>query len=40
MMALGLSGADFEVLAPPELVDEVRAWGDRFASAIERTIPG
>jgi predicted DNA-binding transcriptional regulator YafY len=31
MMALGVIGADFQVLAPPELLDRVRDWGRRFS---------
>jgi predicted DNA-binding transcriptional regulator YafY len=31
--ALGLLGADFRVLSPPELVDQVRDWGARFSRA-------
>jgi predicted DNA-binding transcriptional regulator YafY len=33
MMALGVAGVDFEVIAPPELADHVRDWGDRFGRA-------
>jgi predicted DNA-binding transcriptional regulator YafY len=33
-MALGAAGADFEVLAPPELVAYVREWAERFSRAI------
>jgi predicted DNA-binding transcriptional regulator YafY len=32
-MALGVVGADFEVLAPPELLDLVGDWGRRFSLA-------
>ncbi|WP_169983951.1 YafY family protein [Microbispora sp. H10836] len=32
-MALGMAGADFRVLAPPELLDEIREWGARFQRA-------
>ncbi|WP_182905032.1 YafY family protein [Microbispora sp. H13382] len=32
-MALGMAGADFRVLTPPELVDEIREWGARFQRA-------
>ena len=31
--ALGMLGADFTIVAPPELVQRVRAWGARFLSA-------
>src|SRR5918911_4467858 len=30
---LGMLGADFRIVAPPELVERVRAWGARFLSA-------
>jgi predicted DNA-binding transcriptional regulator YafY len=33
VMALGVVGADFEVLSPPELADRVRDWGRRFSRA-------
>jgi predicted DNA-binding transcriptional regulator YafY len=36
-MALGAIGADFEVLAPPELVDHLDDWARRFRGAVERT---
>ncbi len=32
-MALGAVGADFEVVSPPELADQVRDWGSRFSRA-------
>jgi predicted DNA-binding transcriptional regulator YafY len=32
--ALGMAGADFRVLSPPELIDRVRDWADRFARAV------
>ncbi|MFI7631202.1 helix-turn-helix transcriptional regulator [Microbispora rosea] len=32
-MALGMAGAEFRVLAPPELLDEVHEWGARFQRA-------
>ncbi|MEV4458087.1 YafY family protein [Microbispora sp. NPDC049633] len=32
-MALGMAGAEFRVLAPPELRDEIREWGARFQRA-------
>ncbi len=34
IMALGATGVDFEVESPPELVEELRAWTARFASAV------
>lgn len=33
VMALGVAGAEFRVLAPPELADQVRDWGHRFSLA-------
>ncbi|RBM13144.1 YafY family protein [Streptomyces sp. PT12] len=33
IMALGSLGADFRVIGPPELLDEIRAWGVRFGRA-------
>ena len=33
MLALGALGAEFTVASPPELVDRVREWSDRFARA-------
>jgi predicted DNA-binding transcriptional regulator YafY len=35
-MALGSTGADFEILSPPEMVDHVRGWGQRFGRAARR----
>ena len=32
-MALGVAGADFQVVSPPELLDRVRDWGRRFSQA-------
>jgi len=32
-MALGVIGAEFHVLSPPELLDRVRDWGRRFSQA-------
>ncbi|WP_344951356.1 YafY family protein [Sphaerisporangium flaviroseum] len=32
-MALGVVGADFEVIHPPELIDHLRDWGTRFTRA-------
>jgi predicted DNA-binding transcriptional regulator YafY len=37
-MALGSIGAEFEVLAPPELVEYVREWGARFGRATATTV--
>jgi len=33
VMALGAVGADFDVISPPELADQVRDWGRRFSRA-------
>lgn len=38
LMALGMSGADFRIVSPPELADRVRDWGDRFRRAVG-TVP-
>lgn len=32
-MALGMLGADFQVISPPELIDQLRDWGRRFSAA-------
>ncbi len=32
-MGLGSVGAEFEVCSPPELVELVREWGERFGRA-------
>ena len=33
MLVLGAAGAEFAVVAPPELRDRMQAWGERFARA-------
>ena len=33
VMALGMAGADFRIVCPPELLDRVRHWGRRFSQA-------
>jgi hypothetical protein len=33
MMALGVTGSDFEVIAPPAMLDHIREWVDRFGRA-------
>jgi predicted DNA-binding transcriptional regulator YafY len=33
VMALGMAGADFRIVSPPELLDRVRHWGRRFSQA-------
>ncbi len=33
VMALGMAGADFQVISPPELRDHLRDWGRRFSRA-------
>jgi predicted DNA-binding transcriptional regulator YafY len=33
LMALGVVGAEFQVISPPELLDRVRDWGGRFSRA-------
>ncbi len=37
LMALGTVGAEFSVVSPPELVDQVRDWGGRFSRAGRET---
>ncbi|MWA05865.1 WYL domain-containing protein [Actinomadura sp. LD22] len=39
-VALGALGADFRVLHPPELVDRLRDWADRFHRAASRAPDG
>jgi predicted DNA-binding transcriptional regulator YafY len=33
VIALGMTGADFQVLSPPQLVERIGDWGDRFTRA-------
>jgi hypothetical protein len=33
LMALGVVGAEFQVISPPELLDRVQDWGRRFSRA-------
>jgi len=33
VMGLGMVGADFQVISPPELIDWMRDWGARFSRA-------
>jgi predicted DNA-binding transcriptional regulator YafY len=33
VMALGMAGADFQVISPPELLDRVQDWARRFGRA-------
>ncbi|MFD0974292.1 helix-turn-helix transcriptional regulator [Plantactinospora endophytica] len=40
VMALGSLGAEFEVLSPPELVDQLQEWSERFARATATAGPG
>ena len=35
IMGLGMVGAEFQVVSPPELIDWVRDWGARFSRAVE-----
>ncbi|WP_043263002.1 YafY family protein [Streptomyces sp. CT34] len=39
-MAMGVLGADFHVLHPPELLDRIRDWGTRFNRASRRRTGG
>lgn len=36
IMTLGATGVDFEVLAPPELLDQLRDWATRFSRAAAK----
>ncbi|NAZ83440.1 WYL domain-containing protein [Kineococcus sp. R8] len=36
LLVLGLTGAEFTVESPPELREELRRWGERFARAAQR----
>jgi predicted DNA-binding transcriptional regulator YafY len=40
MMLLGSLGVEFQVISPPELLDQVRDWGRRFAQAGRTTREG
>ena len=35
-IALGVAGADFQVLSPPELIARIEDWGTRFSRAARR----
>jgi predicted DNA-binding transcriptional regulator YafY len=37
VMALGMAGAEFRVISPPELLDRVHDWGRRFSRARATT---
>ena len=39
VIALGMSGADFRVLSPPELTERIADWGDRFTRATRAAAP-
>jgi len=39
IMGLGLTGADFQVISPPELIEWVRDWGARFSRAGQGSGP-
>jgi hypothetical protein len=34
VIALGMTGADFQVLSPPELAERIADWGARFTGAV------
>jgi predicted DNA-binding transcriptional regulator YafY len=40
VLALGVVGADFQVIAPPELAERIRDWGDRFTRATGEAAHG
>jgi predicted DNA-binding transcriptional regulator YafY len=39
VMGLGMVGADFQVISPPELIDWMRDWGARFSRAGRDSAP-
>ena len=39
VIALGVVGADFQVISPPEVADRVREWGARFTRATSAGAP-
>jgi predicted DNA-binding transcriptional regulator YafY len=39
VMGLGMVGADFQVISPPELIDWMRDWGARFSRAGQGSGP-
>ena len=36
LMTLGRAGAEFAVVAPPEVIDHARRWSERFGRAVDR----
>jgi len=36
VIALGMAGADFRVLSPPELAERIADWGARFTRAVQK----
>jgi hypothetical protein len=38
IMGLGMVGADFKVISPPELRDQVRDWGAGSAGLVPRSV--
>ena len=40
MMALGVTGEEFEIIAPPEMLEYAREWADRFSRATRRSGSG
>jgi predicted DNA-binding transcriptional regulator YafY len=40
VIALGVTGADFRVLSPPELADQIADWGARFSRASQPLAAG
>jgi predicted DNA-binding transcriptional regulator YafY len=39
IFALGILGADFELLGPPEVAQRMREWSERFAAGLSRGRP-
>jgi predicted DNA-binding transcriptional regulator YafY len=40
LLLLGASGADFDIVSPPELVHHMRDWATRFNRALGLALPG
>jgi predicted DNA-binding transcriptional regulator YafY len=40
VIALGVTGADFRVLTPPELAERIADWGARFTRAVQAPLAG
>jgi len=40
VIALGVTGANFQVLSPPELAERIADWGARFSRAAQAPADG